>query len=58
MFDILYQDEYLVAMDKPPGLLVHRTRKAKELRTYALQGLKAQIGRFKDSRSVVLAPSR
>ncbi|MBN1674219.1 MAG: pseudouridylate synthase [Kiritimatiellae bacterium] len=42
---ILYQDETLVAIDKPCGLLVHRTRIARD-HTVALQLLRDQLGRF------------
>ncbi|HIP53101.1 MAG TPA: hypothetical protein EYH03_03710 [Chromatiales bacterium] len=41
---ILHQDEHYVAIDKPDGLLVHRTRLADERRA-ALQLLRDQIGR-------------
>jgi tRNA pseudouridine65 synthase len=44
MLSILYQDEYLVAINKPNGLLVHRTRIAEENRTFALQLLRDQLG--------------
>jgi tRNA pseudouridine65 synthase len=35
--EILYQDEHLVAINKPPDLLVHRTRIAKDVKEFALQ---------------------
>jgi tRNA pseudouridine65 synthase len=41
--EILYQDEYLVAINKPPGLLVHRTKIATDADEYALQILRDQI---------------
>jgi tRNA pseudouridine65 synthase len=41
---ILYRDDHLIAVDKPPGLLVHRTRIA-EGDAFALQVLRDQIGR-------------
>lgn len=43
--EILYQDEYLVAINKPHGLLVHRSSIAKEVEEFALQILRDQIGR-------------
>ncbi|MCW8091675.1 pseudouridine synthase [Alteromonas sp. ASW11-130] len=43
---ILYQDEYFVAIDKPPGLLVHRSPIAKRETVFAVQQLRDQIGRF------------
>jgi tRNA pseudouridine65 synthase len=45
MLPVLYQDDYLVAIDKPPGLLTHRTDLARQERRFALQRLRDQIGR-------------
>lgn len=42
---ILYQDNYLVAVDKPPGLLVHRTGLDAGETQFALQLLRDQLGR-------------
>jgi len=42
---ILYQDEYLVAIDKPPGLLVHRSMIDKHETRFAMQLLRDQIGK-------------
>ena len=41
---ILYQDMHYVAIDKPPGLLVHRSPISRD-RIFALQTLRDQIGR-------------
>jgi len=41
---ILYQDDYLVAINKPNGLLVHRTYIAEQDAQFALQLLRDQIG--------------
>ena len=41
--DILYQDEYMVAIDKPPGLLVHRSMIDKHETQFAMQMLRDQI---------------
>ncbi|MDJ0740855.1 MAG: pseudouridine synthase [Gammaproteobacteria bacterium] len=41
---ILYQDSHYVAIDKPPGLLVHRSPLSRD-RVYALQTLRDQLGR-------------
>ena len=41
---ILYQDEHYVAIDKPPGLLVHRSPISRD-RVFALQTLRDQLGR-------------
>jgi len=42
---VLYQDEDYVAVDKPAGLLVHRTPLEKRSTEFALQILRDQIGR-------------
>lgn len=42
---ILHADEHLVAIDKPPGLLVHRTQLAAHEDEAALQLLRDQLGR-------------
>ncbi|MCJ8210503.1 pseudouridine synthase [Mucilaginibacter sp. RS28] len=44
MLSILYQDEQLIAVNKPHGLLVHRTRIADDADVFALQLLRDQIG--------------
>ncbi|NPD45690.1 pseudouridylate synthase [Lentimicrobium sp. L6] len=43
--EILYQDDYLVAINKPNGLLVHRTKIANDATEFALQILRNQLGR-------------
>ncbi|NWF38291.1 tRNA pseudouridine(65) synthase TruC [Mariprofundus sp. NF] len=45
MLDILYQDEWLVAINKPAGLLVHRSMIDKFETRFAMQMLRDQIGR-------------
>jgi tRNA pseudouridine65 synthase len=42
---LLHADEHLVAIDKPPGLLVHRTQLAAHEDEAALQLLRDQLGR-------------
>ncbi len=42
--EILYRDDYLVAINKPNGLLVHRSRIAKYANQFAVQVLREQIG--------------
>lgn len=42
---IIYRDERLIAIDKPPGLLVHRTRISEDKR-FVLQLLRNQIGQW------------
>ncbi|WP_339879390.1 tRNA pseudouridine(65) synthase TruC [Pseudidiomarina gelatinasegens] len=41
---ILFQDDYFVAVDKPSGLLVHRSWIAREATEFALQKVRDQIG--------------
>jgi len=43
--DILYQDDDLIVADKPPGLLVHRSRESSD-RVFLLQLLRDQVGRY------------
>jgi tRNA pseudouridine65 synthase len=43
---ILYQDEYLVAVDKPAGLFVHRSFMDKDEIYFALQLIRDQIGQY------------
>ena len=42
--DILYQDEYVVAINKPSGLLVHRSWLDTHATEFAVQKLRDQIG--------------
>ena len=44
--EILYQDEYMVVINKPNGLLVHRTKLAANVRIAALNILRDQLGRI------------
>jgi tRNA pseudouridine65 synthase len=43
---ILYQDDHLVAVNKPSGLLVHKSWVAKEAKEFALQMVRDQVGEF------------
>ncbi|HMR18376.1 MAG TPA: pseudouridine synthase [Sphingobacterium sp.] len=45
MLDIIYQDERLIAINKPHGLLVHRSDIAADTSIFALQLLRDQIGK-------------
>lgn len=45
MLEIIYQDEHLIAINKPHGLLVHRSAIASDAKEFALQILRDQIGR-------------
>ncbi len=45
MLEIVYQDEHLIAINKPHGLLVHRSKIANDATEFALQILRDQIGR-------------
>ena len=42
-FEILYDDADIIAINKPPGILVHRTRLSED-RVFVLQLLRDQIG--------------
>lgn len=44
--EILYQDEYFVAVNKPHGLLVHKTSIAEEQNNFALQILRDQLNKY------------
>jgi tRNA pseudouridine65 synthase len=44
--DILYQDAYLVAINKPSGLLVHKSPIDKHETRFALQEVRDQIGQY------------
>jgi len=46
MLEILYQDEYFVAINKAPGLLVHPTRIAADVTESAMQYLRDQLGQW------------
>ncbi len=45
MLEILYQDDHLVVIHKPAGLLVHRSMIARHETRFAVQLLRDQIGR-------------
>ena len=45
MLEIIYQDDHLVAINKPHGLLVHRSPIAGEVSEFALQLLRNQLNR-------------
>lgn len=42
--EIIYQDEYIVAINKPHGLLVHKSKMAANADVFALQLLRDQLG--------------
>jgi tRNA pseudouridine65 synthase len=44
VLDIIFEDAHYVAINKPHGLLVHRTRIAEEKKEFALQMLRDQLG--------------
>lgn len=46
VLEILYQDEYLVAVNKPAGLFVHRSYMDKNEIYFALQLVRDQIGQY------------
>lgn len=44
VLEIIYEDAHYVAINKPNGLLVHRTRIAEEKKEFAVQLLRDQLG--------------
>ena len=46
LLEILYQDAYIVAINKPSGLLVHKSPIDKHETRFALQELRNQIGQY------------
>ncbi|MGR6873199.1 pseudouridine synthase [Pseudomonas sp. HK3] len=42
---ILYQDEHLIAVNKPSGLLVHKSWVAKDAKEFALQTVRDMVGK-------------
>jgi len=44
VLEIIYQDEHLIAINKPHGLLVHRSPIANDATEFALQLLRDQVG--------------
>lgn len=46
LLDILYQDEHLVVINKPSGLLVHRTQLASQETDAVVQRLNSQLGKW------------
>ena len=46
MLEILYQDDYLVAINKPSGLLVHRSMIDRHETAFAIQQTRDQIGQY------------
>lgn len=45
MLEIVYQDEHIIAINKPHGLLVHRSSIANDAKEFALQLLRDQVSR-------------
>ncbi len=44
-FDIIYQDEHIIAICKPGGILVHRSKESRD-KVFVLQTLAEQIGQY------------
>lgn len=44
--DIIYQDEYMVAINKPAGLLVHKSYLARKEKQFAMTMLRDQLGQY------------
>lgn len=45
MLEIIYEDDYLIAINKPHGLLVHQSSIARDATEFALQLLRDQVGK-------------
>ncbi|WP_443939176.1 pseudouridine synthase [Pedobacter sp. MW01-1-1] len=45
MLEIIYQDDHLIAINKPHGLLVHQSSIARDATEFALQMLRDQVGK-------------
>jgi tRNA pseudouridine65 synthase len=45
MLEVIYQDENLIAINKPHGLLVHQSSIARDATEFALQMLRDQVGK-------------
>ncbi|MCX2430357.1 pseudouridine synthase [Pedobacter sp. GR22-10] len=45
MLEIIYEDDHLIAINKPHGLLVHQSPIARDATEFALQMLRDQVGR-------------
>lgn len=46
MLEVLYQDEYCVAINKPAGMLVHRTWLDRHETQFVMQTLRDQLGQY------------
>lgn len=46
MLETLYHDDYLIAINKPPGLLVHRSSIAADATEFALQMVRDKTGKI------------
>jgi tRNA pseudouridine65 synthase len=44
MLEIIHQDQDIIAINKPHGLLVHRSKMANDAKVFAMQMLRDQIG--------------
>lgn len=44
--EIIYADQWLVAINKPHGLLVHRSKYADEAKVFAVQELRNQLNKY------------
>lgn len=42
--EIVYEDDFIIAINKPAGLLVHRSKLARDVKEFALQILRDQVG--------------
>ncbi|HWW41226.1 MAG TPA: hypothetical protein VNZ46_18035 [Pedobacter sp.] len=49
MLEIVYQDDHLIAINKPHGLLVHRSSIASDAKEFAFANAKGSGGAFCES---------
>ena len=45
MLEIIYEDENYIAINKPSSLMVHKSRLGRDVKEFALQMLRDQIGK-------------
>ena len=45
MLEVIYHDDYVIAINKPHGLLVHQSSIARDAKEFALQLLRDQVGK-------------
>ena len=56
--EILFQDDHLIAVNKPAGLLVHRSSIAKDATEFALQKTRDFVGKEAVSYTHLTLPTK